>query len=641
MSLLLAPEAIAQAPAAAPIPPSVSLPAIDPLPDLPVTPPDPDDSAEIAPDRPAPGPLLEGLRTPDEMLVVPPGTLMLLPPDAFRTPVDLPNGFAGKSSIIPREAQETADFVPVEDRWRVGFPAWDRYGKGKGSLEDIPYTVGRWYDPYNQNLLKGDFPIIGQHTFLDVTATNLMVSEFRRAPTQTGAFESTARAGQFPFFGRPNQFGFSNFSQVSFNLFHGDTAFKPVDWQIKVTPVFNVNSAAFSELAQVSPNVLQGTSRNRTFFALQEYFAEGKLTDLSPNFDFASVRVGSQFFVSDFRGLIFADVNRAVRLFGTRNGNRDQFNLAYFRQAEKDTNSGLNSFYDRNQNVVIANYYRQDFIWPGYTSQLSFHFNNDNPYFRFSKNRTLVRPDPVGIFQTHRVDVAYLGWTGDGHINRFNVNHALYWAFGRDSMNPLAGKPQNISAMLGAIELSYDRDWMRFRTAFLYASGDKDINNNKATGFDSILDSQVFAGGIFATLQRQALPLFGVNLVNNGSLLPDLRASKIQGQSNFVNPGLILFNLGQDMDLTPKLKMINNMNFEWFDSTNVLEQYLYMGNIHRGIGVDISSGFEYRPFLSDNFVCVLGVTTLLPGLGFRNLYSNFGEQVDPLFAGFTAMTVSF
>ena len=135
--------------------------------------------------------------------------------------------------------------------------------------------------------------------------------------------------------------------------------------------------------------------------------------------------------------------------------------------------------------------------------------------------------------------------------------------------------------------------------------------------------------------------MFGVNLINNNSFIPDLRSSKIQGQSNFVNPGLLLYNIGQDMDLTPKLKMINNINFEWFDATNVLEQYLFAAHIHRGIGCDISSGFEYRPLLSDNIICIAGVTTLLPGLGFRDVYSNLGSRVDTPFAGFFALTFNF
>ncbi len=559
----------------------------------------------------------------------------------FRDLMGPPSGFSGKSGIRPTEPQVSADFVPIEDRWRIGQPEWDRYGKNHPLLDDYPNVPGRPINPFRQSVLKGDYPILGQHTFFEFTGSTLAFFEYRRIPTQTTPFESTARAGEFAFFGRPSQFFYTQNFSLSFDLFHGDAAFKPADWRIKFTPVYNVNSLSTNELAQVDASVTAGTKRHRTFFAVQELFGELKLADTSPNYDFASARVGNQLFVSDFRGFIFADINRGARLFGTRNANRDQYNLIYNRQFEKDTNSGLNSFHDRQQNIFIANYYRQDFVFPGYTAQASIHYNNDNPSFKINKNRALNRPDPVGIYQRHQVDAVYFGFAGDGHWNRFNVTNAFYWVVGRDSLNPLANRSQQISAQFAAIELSYDRDWMRFRTSFLYASGDSNINNGHATGFDSILDAQVFAGGIFSYLQRQAIPIFGVNLANVGSFLPDLRSSKIQGQSNFVNPGEVLFNVGQDMDITPKFKIVNNINFLQFAQTNVLTQFLYAGHIHHTIGAEPSSGFEYRPFLNDAAVIVAGVTALLPGLGFRDIYSNFGQRVDTPFAAFGSFVLSF
>jgi len=35
------------------------------------------------------------------------------------------------------------------------------------------------------------------------------------------------------------------------------------------------------------------------------------------------------------------------------------------------------------------------------------------------------------------------------------------------------------------------------------------------------------------------------------------------------------------------------------------------------------------------------MTALLPGLGFRDLYSNLGNRVDTPFAGFFALTLNF
>jgi hypothetical protein len=559
------------------------------------------------------------------------------PADTLTLPPTL--GFAGPSGVLPRSGSND-EYITVEDRWRIGLPEWDRYEKGHPRVWDYPYQLGRLTDPYNQNVLKGDYPILGQHTFLALTGTYVQLNEGRMLPTATTPFESTIRDYETDFFGRPGQFVHNDLFLFSADLFHGDAAFKPADWRVKLTPAFNINAVSVQELGVISPDVRDGTIRNRTWGTLQEWFAEYKLADLSSQYDFVSMRVGSQPFVSDFRGFIFSDTNRGARLFGNYDGNRTQFNLAYFRQQEKDTNSQLNTFNDRNQNIAIANIYRQDFIFPGYTASGSFHYNNDGPDVLFDKNRFLVRPDPTGVFQPHRVESFYLGWTGDGHIDRFNIDHAFYWALGRDSRNPIANTAQNINAQMAAIELSYDRDWARFRVSGFYQSGDGNVNNGQATGFDGILDQTNF-GGEFSFFRRLRIPLFGVGLTNDQSLYANLRSSRIQGQSNFVNPGLWLVNTGLDLDLTPRLRSINNVNFLWFDKTNSLEVFTFQNAIDRDIGVDLSTGFEYRPFLSNNVIFLTGLSALVPGGGFRQVYNRIDTRVPVLFDGFVEMVLTY
>ena len=628
-----------------PLPPPSMPPPVESARPLPSPFPDDAPGPSTAPDvLPEPGPRPRLLPAPGGLGLRPeaiqrspwPGVSRL-----FRTPVDPTLGFAGKSGVRPGEGQTTPDFVPVEDRWRIGFPEWDRYGQGHPLFSDYPYMPGRILDPFNQNVLKGDYPILGQHTFADFSVANLQIYEFRNVPTQTTPFESTARPFTPNFVGRTGSFFTEQYFAFNVDLFHGDAGFRPVDWRIVMTPTFNVNNFAFNELAQVSPNVLQGTNRTRTFFAMEQMFAEFKIADVSSEFDTVNIRAGTQPFISDFRGFLFADINRAVRIFGTRNAERDQYNLAYFRQWEKDTNSFLNTFNDRRQNLVFANYYRQDFLIPGYTAQVSLNYDNDPASFKFDKNRFLVRPDPVGVFKPHSVNVGYLGIGGDGHFGRLNVTNQFYWAFGYDSLNPLANRSQTINAQMAAIEASYDRDWMRFRMSFFWSSGDHNINNAHATGFDTILDAPNFAGGPFSYWNRQIIPLFGVNLTQRLSLVPDLRSSKIQGQANFVNPGLLLPTLGVDFNLTQRLRWINNFNLIWFDSANVLEQFLYQGKINRFVGGDLSTGMEYRPLLNEGIVFVGGVSVLVPGQGFHNLYNNFTGEIGNLAAGFLTLSLVF
>lgn len=566
--------------------------------------------------------------------------------------LDLPAGYAGPSGILPKELGSGVHFAPVEDRWRIGIPKWDRFSlledhpklidqvfqkgsvDGREFISDYPYVRGDIRDPFHQNILKGDYPVLGQHTFFNITATSETLIESRDVPTPTTPFESTIDPHSAEFFGDPDQFFAVQDFELRLDFFHGNTEYKPVDWRFSTDIIYNLNYLDADEYAIVSPDVRDGTTRRRDFFAVDSWFFEKKLHETSVNYDYVSARVGSQFFTSDFRGFIFSDTNRAVRLFGTRNSNRNQFNLIWFDQTEKDTNSEFNTFKDRNQNTFIANYYAQDFIWLGYNAQASFHYNRDKPTLLFDDNGFLVRPDPVGVFSPHEIESYYFGFTGNGHIGRVNVSNALYYVDGRDSLNPLAGKPVNIQAWMAALELSIDRDWMRFRTSYLYASGDKDINDGKAQGFDAIFDDPNFAGGEFSYWQRQAIGLFGTNLVNRESLVPNLRRSKTQGQTNFVNPGLHLLNVGIDADLTPRSKVIGNVNFLWFDHPELLDVFVFQDGIDRFIGTDLSIGYEFRPLLNDNIQFIAGISGLIPGKGMEHLYQQLDGETKGLFAGF-------
>ena len=240
-----------------------------------------------------------------------------------------------------------------------------------------------------------------------------------------------------------------------------------------MTPIFNFNyNGEVEELGVVSPDVREGhESRTAHGGRSKSSSPRRRLADLSPDYDFVSVRVGSQFFTATSAASSSATPTGPSASSAPRTPTATSSTSSISGQPEKDTNSGLNTFDDRHQNIVIANYYRQDFIFPGYTVQGSVHYNNDGRGPRFDRNRFLVRPDPAGVFQPHQVDAVYLGWAGDGHIDRYNITHAFYWALGHDTLNPIANQAQEINAQMAAVEVSYDRDWARFRTSFFYSSG--------------------------------------------------------------------------------------------------------------------------------------------------------------------------
>ncbi|MGC2284297.1 MAG: carboxypeptidase regulatory-like domain-containing protein [Candidatus Acidiferrum sp.] len=534
--------------------------------------------------------------------------------------------------LAPEYLPPVADiYNVVPNRWALNQPDYRRYPE-KG---EYPYTKPHWYDPFNRNRFKGDEPIwpelFGQQVFLNITASSETFFDGRRVPSPSGV--SAAEPGSSGFFGRGEQAFVDQTLRFSFDLFHGDASFKPVDWRIRITPELSLNDLDVRELGIVSPNVLAGTNRFADHLGFQEAFAEVKLHDLSDNYDFISARAGIQQFNADFRGFLFVDEQPGLRIFGDWDSDRIEYNAAYFQQLEKNTNSGLNTFNRRHQQVVLANVYVQDFFFPGYTAEFVGAWNKDDPSIHYDDNGFLVRPAPIGSVVDqgpgggplpHGIRVGYFGWLGSGHIRRLNVTNAFYQAVGEDTFNPIAGRPVTINAQMAAVELSYDHDWIRYRVSTFYTSGDANPRDGRARGFDTIDDLPNFAGGIFSFWNREDIPLLGagVQLTTDGSLIPSLRSSKEEGQANFVNPGIFIANAGADFDITPKLKGFANFNYLRFDHTEPLEYLLFESPIRHGIGEDCGVGVTYRPPLSENIILTAGASALQPGAGFKDIYTS-------------------
>ena len=556
---------------------------------------------------------------------------------------------SGAPEVVPAYDE---NFKPQSDRWDIAMPEWRRYA----TQPDVPYVKRHWYDPYNLNRFKGDYPVFGQQWFLNFTGTSMTGIDVRRLPLPSGV--SAENPGSQGFFGKGEQAFVSQNIRLSFDLFRGDTTFRPIDFRFHFTPVFNLNFLQTRERGLVNIDVRKGTNRFDTKSAsLQEGFVEAKIHDLGPNFDFVSVRAGIQQFNSDFRGFIFSEEQPGVRIFGNLKSNRINYNLAYFYLLEKDTNSGLNTFEKRGQQVYVANLYVQDFGAKGFTQEFSFHYNRDDADIHFDKNGFLVRPQAVGLvvncgsppanpdcIKAHGIRAYYLGWTSNGHIGRINVSHAFYQVLGHDEFNPIAGRKVDINARMAALELSVDKDWMRFRSSFFYASGDSSNRSgasrtdSTARGFDTIVDETHFAGSDFSFWDHEGIRLTGtgVGLVGPGSLLASLRSNKEEGQANFVNPGVWIANLGADFDVTPKLRAFVNGNYLRFDRTEPLELLLFQRPIRHSIGTDIGMGVEYRPPLTENIVIRGGVSALIPGRGLNDLFNG-----RTLYNGFVTVKFQF
>jgi hypothetical protein len=506
------------------------------------------------------------------------------------------------------------DSMPIPDRWRITPPPYQKN------------VQGHWWDPYNQNLLKGDYPILGQDIFMRLTAATKVDLEGRSAPTPSGV--STVNPGEFRFFGNSNAFEYDQKWAFQAEMFKGDTSFEPFEWDATVEGVVDLNNLTVFENGVVSPDVVDGTSRLTSYAALQQAALEYHIANLSNRYDFVSAKVGRQPFNSDFRSLVFFDTNQGGRLFGSAGGNRYQWNLLYFYQAEKDTFSLLNTFNLRNQQIAIANMYVQDLFFLGWQNQFSVHFDYDQGVqggFVYDRAGFLVRPDPIGAATPHNVEAYYLGWTSEGHIGPINVSHAFYQALGNDTRNPIAGRSIDINAQMFFLELSKDVDWMRYQMSAFVTSGDSNPTDSHGRGFDTIMDLPQIMGGEFSYWNHQSIRIAdrgGVALTQTNSVVPDLRSSKIDGQANFVNPGLFMANAGATAELTQQVRLIGNVNYIRFITTAPIELLLKQPNINENVGIDLSLGVEYRPWLNNNVILRGFGAILQPFDGFKDIYQS-------------------
>lgn len=524
----------------------------------------------------------------------------------------------------PPEAFPT-DQIPVPDRWRL--------------IESLGLVKEKWLDPYHQNTLKGDrpinrakvpwLPIHGDDWFFAASAVSDTVLEPRTFPIPVGV-QTTERPQSLDIFGEDASYLFSQTFIVGASLFKGSTAFKPPEIEYRIALALNVNYANVPERRVLSVKPSAPGHRTDSFLGVQELFVDYHLRNSSDRYDFESIRVGIQPFQSDFRGFLFNDQQLGIRFFGNRDDNRFQFNLAAFWRLEKDTNSGLNSVVQRPRDdwVLVANAYRQDFLIPGFTSQITaaYNRNREGSRAKVDDNGFPVRPALLGDVRGRNYDVVYLGYNADGHIGRLNLTASAYAALGEDRNSFFTGRPAQIRAWFGAAELSYDRDWMRFRLSGLYASGDRHPYDDTETGFDAILENPVFAGADTSYWIRQSIPFAGggraVAINGRNGILNALRSSKDEGQSNFNNPGTALIGLGGDFDITPTTRLSTNINHLWFADTIVLETLRNEGSVPRNIGWDLSAAAIWRPKATQNIVARLSAAVLAPGSGFRDLFAN-------------------
>jgi hypothetical protein len=511
------------------------------------------------------------------------------------------------ASYYPRET------ISIPDRWRL--------------IDTLGLVNDNFWDPYNQNTYKGDKPI-HDDWFLSLAAISDTVLELRDVPTPVGP-QTSNNPGALDVIGSGEQTIFAENLILSAVYYKGDTVFRPPDYEYRFTGVINYNRVEVDEVRALRIDPNEGTTRNDSHFGVQDMYVDVHLRNVSERYDFDSVRFGVQPITADFRGFLFIDNQFGVRLFGTRDNNIYQYNIGWFRRIEKDTNSGLNDLSEglREDDVFIANLYRQDYPVLGFNSQvvLLHNRNEEDNSFQYDNNGFLVRPASLGFEQLRSYEVTYLGYNGDGHFGRNNLSLSTYVAVGTEDTAVFSDVKSDISAYFAAVEYSRDFDWIRARVSWLYGSGDDDPYDDVSGGFDAVFENPQFAGADTSYWIRQPVANIGgggVTLSGRNGILNSLRSSKEQGQSNFTNPGIQLLGYGMDFDLLPEWRMSFNLNHLWFADTEVLEVSRNQGDIDKDIGWDVSVASIYRPFMTQNVIFRLSAAWLVPGKGYEQMFGD-------------------
>ena len=521
------------------------------------------------------------------------------------------------------------DDFPVPDRWRI--------------VETLNLVNEDYLDPYNQNTLKGDrpipvddlpgwldwLPIEGDDWFFIVNATSDTVIEPRSFPTPVGV-QTTTEPDSLDVFGQQDSLVLAQTFITGVALIKGSTAYRPPDVEYRFTLATQFNYVDVNERRVLFVEPSRASHRFDWFTGVQELFIDYHFRNTSRRYDFDSIRVGIQPFNADFRGFLFQDNQPGIRVFGTRDNNRFQYNFAAFARLEKDTNSGLNDLFatPRSDFLFHANLFRQDLPFPGLTSQVSvtYNMNRERTDVEIDDNGFPVRPALLGSLRGRNYDVVYLGYNADGRVGRFNLTASAYLALGEDRNSFFTDEPADIFAYFGATELSYDVDWMRFRLSGLYASGDGDPYDSTERGFDAIFENPIFAGADTSYWIRQVIPFAGggraIGVNGRNGILNSLRSSKEQGQSNFNNPGTILLGVGADFDITPTFRLSANANHLWFENTSTLQALRNEGSIPTSIGYDLSLAAIWRPFATQNIIFRLSGALFEANDGFADLFAN-------------------
>ena len=319
-----------------------------------------------------------------------------------------------------------------------------------------------------------------------------------------------------------------------------------------------------------------------------------------------------------------------MRLFGTRDNNRWQYNIAYFRRLEKDTNSGLNDLGAaparrrrvRRQPVSAGLpgarvHLAGDACSTTATARTTSAYYNQNDFIErpASLGREVPREYDVGLHRLQRrrplrpAEPHDLGLLRDRRGDAGRVRRRRTSTSARCSPRPSCRWTSTGSAP---------------RISLLYGSGDDDPFDDRATGFDAVFENPQFAGADTSYWIRQAVPLIGggrVALSGRNGVLAQPALLEGRGAVELHQSGHPARRArrrhGRAADAA---RFAEREHAVLRRHRRCVEVARNQGPIDKHIGYDVSAALTWRPMMSQNIVLRASYATLLAGDGFDALF---------------------
>ncbi len=486
----------------------------------------------------------------------------------------------------------------VDTRWRTY------------TLDGVPQYGYHLWDTYNQNVIKGDFPLMDKW----FTETDVF-QNFTYKARRNLDFTKVLPENKF--------ISYNNFEDES-NIFgteirHNDDRFFPANFRFHIDGAVDWKNDI---------NVFEAGSEGHA--QLFDAFSDIQLHNFgSVNFNQMFLRGGLQNFKSDFHGLIFNDVGLGGRIFGNSLSNRLRYDFVFLKLFQKDAVSGLINFSAASDHtVMISRFTWEDFLVKGWNSEWSVHWNHD--------------PRQVSGNQLN-LDTYYIGTTLNGNLGRFIFNPAIYGVFGTaDHLIDGEKVQHDVRAWTTVLDLEYPIDFWKLRVGYVYESGENGNSTSKTdTGFDAISDAVTLFGGPISYWVGEDIKYGKGDFTRANSFDPSLRG--VNNQANYINPGLQLVNTGFDATVTPRVALSFNLNWLYFNDIGTYTTNNVVGGVattttinHHNAGIEENVFIRWKPFLRqiNDFVIVdTGFSVLQPLAGIKDAFGSsrpvYTFQVTP------------